>query len=162
MNILEMFSRKDSGPRQPAQCGEAIIVRKQADAPTSIIGVAVRLENGPGARLMRLERPAIIELSDESVQYCKRARVFRSRWNLMRVYFMCGAIHSVRYAGQHLDDVTRRRLEDARIIYTRFVGLQMGWEWDIAVTTALQLAYFHALGDPPLTRKFEMGEWKEI
>ena len=162
MGILEMFSRKTSAVRQPAQCGEAIIVRKQANTRTSIIGVAVRLEDGPPARLTKLERPAIMELSDELVHSYKRALVFRSRWNFMRVYFFYSVIHSVRYAGQLLDDATRRRLQNARIIYTRFVGVQLGVGWEEEVTTALMLAYFHALGDPPLTSKLEMGEWKVV
>jgi hypothetical protein len=48
MSILEIFHRKRSAPKPLAQYGEATIMRKQPDTRTSIIGVAVRLEDEAG------------------------------------------------------------------------------------------------------------------
>jgi len=161
MSILGILSRRVSKSRPPAQCGEATIACKQANTRASIVGVAVRLEDGPPALYIKLERAAIIELSDELLQSYKRGRVFRNRWK-MTDYFYGYAIDGVRNCSHDLDDATRRRLGDSKIIFTRFVGVQLGVEWGRAVELAVALACFHALGDPPLTRKLEMGEWKEI
>src|SRR3954466_14495097 len=129
MSILEIFSRKRSTSRRPTLCGEAIIAHKRANTGTCIIGVGVRLEeDGPPARYIKLERPAIIELSDELLQSYKRGGIFRNRWK-MTDYFHGYAIDGVRNYHHHLDEATRRRLSDAKITFTRFVGVQLGVEW---------------------------------
>jgi hypothetical protein len=162
MNILETLSRKDRSSKQPACCGEAIIAYKRPNLPTAIVGAAVRIEDGPPARLIKLERPALFELSDELRRAYRRAWIFPNRWAMTNRFFGSG-IDAISWASSMLDHPHRSRLYDGRITFTRFLGVQLGMEWEGLAEHAVALACFHALGDPPLIKPLDLGsDCKEI
>jgi hypothetical protein len=165
MSILKDLLCKDSAPRPTAQHGEAT-VRKQTDTGISVITVAVRLEDLAGRRNFirtKLEQPAVVELADQLVEFYKRAKFSRTRRNIIYVAFDGYAIDGAAQACRHLEDAARMRLRsEVGIVFTRFEGLQLSSGWGTGVEIAVALACFHALGDPPQSRKLEMRGWEVV
>jgi hypothetical protein len=165
MGILKDLLRKDSSPRPAGQRGEAT-VRKQTDTGTSVITVAIRLEDLAGRRSFmgtKLEQPAVVELADELVQFYKRTKFSRTRRNIIYVAFDGYAIDGAAQACRHLEGAARVHLSnEVGIVFTKFEGVHLSSGWGAGVEIAVALACFRALGDPSQSRKLEMGGWEAI
>ena len=165
MSILKDLFCNASAPRPAAQRGEAT-VRKQTDTGTSVITVAVRLEDLAGRSSFigtKLEQPAVVELTDKLVQFYKRAKFSRTRRNIIYVAFDGYAIDGAAQACRHLEGAARMRLRsEVGIVFTKFEGVHLSSDWGTGVEIAVALACFHALGDPPHSRKLEMNGWEAI